>query len=141
MKMVDVKTDELVGPALDWAVAHAVKAWEFAHEWFPTMTLDPTFKGIADVSYNGCVSLIPSNPMRQGYEPFAPSTEWAQGGLLLDKYITALNQSGTETYWAHCEDHLGLGPTALVTTCRAIVAAKLGDVVSVPAELINGGGL
>lgn len=137
MEMIEVKTTELIGPALDWAVAHATKAWEWAHEWFPTMTLDPTFRGVTDSAPNGYVSLMPRNPMRQGFEAFEPSTDWAQGGRLIDKHVTALNQAGTHTWWAHSEDRLGNGETALIAACRAIVAAKLGDTVSVPRELMQ----
>lgn len=133
--MIEVKTAELSGPALDWAVAHATKAWEWAHEWFPTMTLDPTFNGIADISHNGCVSLIPRNPMRQGFEPFTPSTDWAQGGRLIESRITALIQEADKLWWAHAGDRIGYGTEPLVAACRAIVAANIGDVVSVPKEV------
>ncbi len=135
--MTEVKTAEFTGPALDWAVAHATKAWEWAHEWHPTMTLDPTFRGVSDNAPGGAISLIPRNPMRQDSQPFTPSTDWAQGGRLIEKHVTALNQSGTESWWAHAEDHLGQGPTPLIAACRAIVASVLGDTIRVPKELLS----
>ena len=135
-EVIEVKVSDLQPPALDWAVAHATKAWEWAHEWFPTMTLDPSFIGVMDSAPNGHAVLVPRNPMRQGYEEFFPSTDWAQGGRLIDMHVTALNQTGTHTWWAHSEDRLGEGDTPLIAACRAIVAAKLGDTVQVPAELV-----
>ena len=137
--MIEVKTADLTGPALDWAVAHATKAWEWAHEWFPTMTLDPTFLRVSNHLSYGKVVLIPNNPMRQGAEPFQPSTDWTQGGRLIEKYLISLHwlRSGYQA----CPAKLNAptfyiwGSTALIAACRAIVADKLGEVVSVPAEL------
>ena len=137
---VEVKTAEIIGPALDWAVANATEAWEFAHEWFPTMTLDPRFIGISNVAVDGCVWLEPRNPFRQDPQPFRPSTDWGQGGPLFDKYDLWLSEDEGACV-ASCPPHTGRfvvdGGTNLIAACRAIVAAKLGDVVQVPKELIN----
>lgn len=140
-QFVEVKTAELVGPALDWAVANATEAWEFAHEWFPTMTLDPRFIGIRNVAVDGCVWLEPRNPLRQDPQPFRPSTDWAQGGPLRDKYRVGIEPSGKQVYaWTPDRDLDGcFSETALISICRAIVAAKLGGVVQVPAELVEVG--
>ncbi|RJG10967.1 DUF2591 domain-containing protein [Pseudomonas cavernicola] len=118
MSNIEVKTADLIGPALDWAVALATGADEL--------------KVGADGGVS-CIYQLPDGGCWTNY--YRPSTDWSQGGPLIEKHITALNQSGTETWWAHSEDRLGLGPTALIAACRAIVAAKLGDTVSVPAEL------
>lgn len=145
MNMVEVKTAELSGSALDWAVAHAVKAWESAHELFPTMTLDPTFSGVEARPYPSgeygtmlqtCV-LIPNNPFRQDPQSFCPSSEWSHGGPLIDRRITTLCSPRDGYWWAHAGNHLGEGGSALIAACRAIVAAKLGDTVQVPAELVE----
>ena len=145
-EFVEVKTSELIGPALDWAVANATKAWEFAHEWFPTMTLDPRFMGIRNVAVDGCVWLEPHNPFRQDPQPFRPSTDWAQGGTLADKYNVDFNTQGVEgdgsqLIEAVVQDFKSMqwwmaeGDTRLQSMCRAIVLSKLGDVVKVPACL------
>ena len=144
-ELVEVKTAELTGPALDWAVANATEAWEFAHEWFPTMTLDPRFIGVRNVAVDGCVWLEPRNPFRQDPQPFRPSTDWAQGGPLADKYKPDLQTTAKGEFSAYlnndtaCPDPLIFqsGPTYLVALCRVVVAAKLGDVVSVPSELVG----
>ena len=144
---VEVKTAELVGQALDWAVASATEAWEFAHEWFPTMTLDPRFIGIRNVAVDGCVWLEPRNPFRQDPQPFRPSTDWALGGPLLEKFNSLIDSHLMDVAAKdHCScDELIFSEhyrpfyseISLPKICRAIVAAKLGDVVHVPKELIN----
>ena len=134
---IELKTADLTGPALDWSVAHATKAWEWAHEWYPTMTLDPTFRGVSDNAPGGHVSLIPRNPMRQDSQQFAPSTDWAQGGRLVEGRITALMQEGAGLWWAHAGDRIGYGSAPLIAACRAIVAANLGDDVQVPVWLVQ----
>ena len=145
-KMIEVKTQELVGPSLDWAVAHATKAWEWAHEWFPTMTLDPAFLGVSDNAPRGSVSLVPRNPMRQDSQPFTPSTDWAQGGRLIETHAITLapysmGLSGVPHYWVaepwgDCPLPID-GVTPLIAACRAIVHAKLGETVLVPKELVK----
>lgn len=135
---IELKTAELTGPALDWAVAHATKAWEWAHEWFPTMTLDATFRGVSDDAKTyGCVVLLPRNPMRQDFQEFCPTREWAYGGRLIEGRITALMQEGAGLWWAHAGERIGYGSAPLIAACRAIVAANLGDVVQVPIGLVQ----
>ncbi|ERV86752.1 TPA: DUF2591 family protein [Pseudomonas aeruginosa] len=153
---VEVKTCDLEGPALDWAVAHATKAWEWAHEWFPTMTLDPTFirvvarecpRGPHGALVVTCL-LEPRNPFRQDPQPFNPSTDWSQGGPLIEKYRFEFEWVGSDwhgeplNFFTACgfdmpADATSAGPTHLIAACRAIVRAKYGKTVSVPAELIK----
>lgn len=154
MKMVTVKTADLIGPALDWAVAHATKAWEWAHEWFPTMTLDPTFirvvarecpRGPHGALVMTCL-LEPRNPFRQDPQLFSPSVYWSQGGPLIDRYNPRMTPQvlGLKDEEPYCASigtgdviHFHCGATYLIAVCRAIVAAKLGDEVQVPAELVQ----
>ena len=122
-EFVEVNTQDLSGAALDWAMAKA-EALDF----------EPYF-----ARYRQCWEM---HAVRSGYNPerkvyvFEPSTDWAQGGRLIEKHVTALNQSGTESWWAHAEDRLGQGPTPLIAACRAIVASVIGDIASVPKELL-----
>lgn len=115
--MIEVKTADLIGPALDWAVAKAIGLEE--------ETLDPlTWECTAYPS--GCYNY---------------STDWSQGGPLIDKYIGSLYRDWTlsETPTAVVEGtaHVAAGSTYLLALCRAIVAAKLGNTVQVPAELVT----
>ncbi|WAK44826.1 hypothetical protein [Pseudomonas phage PseuP_224] len=130
-QMIEVKTTELIGPALDWAVAQI--------EGVKTIMMAPR-KGEPKKPF----ALFGSLALTIGGEDessYAPSTCWHCGGPLiadLGKRI-GLELRISESSASFMQSGLRIGYTAndvLVAACRAIVAAKLGDVVSVPAELI-----
>lgn len=118
MKMVEVKVSELEGAALDYAVAKA----EGDEHW--TSDRNPDWFAWR---------------MRN----WKPSTDWSQGGPLIDEYrpdIQGVRSGGFVAYLNNYMDDLdplvtGQGDTYLIAACRAIVAAKLGDTVKIPAEL------
>ena len=132
MEMVEVNTCELVGPALDWAVAKADK------------------KKIDDS--RGKELRIDVVPGLQS--PWIPSVNWSQGGPLIEKHGIRLDRSTNGYSWyagwmfsdagwnARYEmidgegDESGIS-SPLVAACRAIVTAKLGHEVSVPKELMQ----
>jgi len=107
-QMIEVKTENLAGLALDWAVAQI--------ENFP-------------VQYSRRLGLHCASVLRVSAEPsfvrmggrYSPSTYWSQGGPLIEKYKPDI------VY--HSE-------TVLIAACRAIVAGKLGDTIAIPAELL-----
>jgi hypothetical protein len=122
--MIEVKTSDLAGPALDWAIAQiegvevAIAAPQYGTGW---RVYKPNFGG-----------------------KYSPSTDWAVGGPLIDKYKLDLGAPmeadrfttwSANTEWGHPHGHKG--ETALIAACRAIVAAKLGNTVQVPAELLT----
>lgn len=116
---VEVRTADLLGEALDWAVAKAVSR---------------------DVSILSSGVVVRGDNVEGGC-PWSPSTDWSQGGPLINKHDWALPYRATSRY------HIGKyeactpggfpknGETPLISACRAIVAAEYGDLVSVPAEL------
>lgn len=111
-QFVEVKTADLTGPALDWAVA--ISQGGVASERF--------------------VWELPDGV--RFYGRYSPSTDWSVGGPLWDEWATSM-----EHYDGWCVAVIGgdaQGPTKLISLCRAIVAAKLGDVVQVPTALIGG---
>lgn len=115
--MIEVKTAELVGPALDWAVAQAIGADQVE------------FGVVGSAAFIACIH---SGIWERNWRP---SASWAQGGPLIDKH--RMSFWGGENYvYAVCAGGEGYGPTHLVAACRAIVAASLGDTVSVPAALL-----
>ncbi|MBD8790924.1 DUF2591 domain-containing protein [Pseudomonas syringae] len=122
MTTTEVKTSELSGEALNWVVGMAEGL---------NMFVAPTVYGVPARAFVN--RLRGTTTYGQRYDP---GNDWALGGPLIEKYVTALNQSGTESWWPHCEDRLGQGEKPLIAACRAIVAAKLGETVSVPAELL-----
>jgi hypothetical protein len=150
MGMVEVNIGDLIGPALDWAVATV--------EGLP-IRRDPMNFGISSPNGgywvwgdqpNGVMQKIGGQPSKNnrnagGY--YSPSTDWNQLGPLLMKYPIVLgnHESGKEDgkFWgsAHCffsgtsfDTHKGI----MVAACRSIVAFKLrAAVVMVPASLIQ----
>lgn len=123
--MIEVKTAELVGPALDWAVAKAE-----GHE--------PLVVPTGRAEYSVGVILA----MDDGPKGFACrySTDWSLGGPLIDKHkVSIAYHNGPDCTPMAClsDTHPAFecGRTTLIAACRAIVAAKLGDTVRVPRSL------
>ena len=120
-----IKTNELTGAALDWAVAKC----EGQDEEY---VLDPEqFKLLRETSANS---------------PFFYSTDWAQGGPIIERgHIhtwtdrkDAAYAGHPDSYWvAEMTDTGGIwwGPTPLIAAMRCYVASKLGDEVGIPEEL------
>lgn len=128
---VEVKTAELVGSALDWAVA-------MADGWKADRPQD------GQVRKNGVYRLVGSRQERSPLSPdwhYAPSTDWSHGGPQRDKYKVDITELDTGVLASICTESCecidGSGPTALIAICRAIVTLKLGDAVQIPAELAN----
>ena len=128
--MAKIKTSELEGAALDWAVGSSL-GMELRVSGYPDGEGGTEFTFAAK---------IPG-----GYKTYTPSTDWNQGGPLIEEYLaTATNGSwggaAINASWVVTVIWKGAmtecGPTFLVAACRAIVAAKLGDEVDVPEELL-----
>ena len=71
-------------------------------------------------------------------EGFKPSTDWAQGGPIIERERIAI--WGDNPYWeAEFSDSYELtwakGPTPLVAAMRCYVASKLGDGIELPEGL------
>jgi len=106
-----VKTSELTGAALDYAVAKCesreMRAWR-------------TYRRLNQANY---------------------STDWAQGGPIIDREMLAVwPDYETGRYFASAEEGGGTdysGDTLLVAAMRCYVASKLGDEVDVPGELLG----
>lgn len=131
-----LKTSELEGAALDWAVAEA------------------TGEDVKIQDPKCCKPWIGVSEDKDMVE-FSPSTDWAQGGPLIERMaINVVNGSSdyTEFYgkWGASADspvmlveafdeqrydhHIGDAP--LEAACRAIVGEILGDEVDVPEDLV-----
>lgn len=109
-----VKTSDLIGPALDWAVAKCENV-ECDHRekpiWFDRDGL---------------------NAERVEY---SPSTDWSQGGPIIEQEDIDLVKMGIRQWRADCGP-AKTGPTPLIAAMRCYVASKLGDEVKVPEELL-----
>uniref|UniRef100_A0AAU6W484 DUF2591 domain-containing protein n=1 Tax=Pseudomonas phage Aurca01 TaxID=3138527 RepID=A0AAU6W484_9VIRU len=131
-EFVEVKTADLIGAALDWAVAQV--------EEVKTIMLSPRFKEPKKpFALYGSMAM----PIGDGEQGYAPSTCWHCGGPLIEKYKLDIgapleNKCGpwnAATEWGNFTGYNA--ETPLIAACRAIVASVLGETVSVPKELLS----
>lgn len=113
---IKVKTSELEGSALDWAVAKC-EGFECSND----------------------MGLIVVEEYEDEY--FSPSMKWSQGGWIIEREEIGLTYSGSMPCWYATSQHgkrfLRLGNTPLIAAMRCYVASKLGDTVKIPKELIK----
>ena len=119
-----IKTSELLGAALDWAVAKCEG------------------KNIT-IMRNDDHSLFPQPVWADGLWQQNYSTNWAQGGPIIEreKIITSFDRDyDFDQPWRCAVSinpyYLSEGPTPLIAAMRCYVASKLGDEVDVPEELL-----
>lgn len=144
--MIEVKTADLTGQALDWAVAIAVHGKVYV---YPEGGLCPPEDTISLNEDDGTMRVNSG-----GFHPkdsWSPSTDWSQGGPLIEKYQVSLNPEShngaegsemSERWYANVyydggdEYSTDFCDTALIAACRAIVGTAFGDSVKVPKELM-----
>ena len=122
-----MKTSELTGAALDWAVAKC--------------------EGVDDITfYSGCEGGDRNRPRKwvsnsNGFFTFDFSS-WAQGGPIIEREgINLFQRKGAtakegKAWLAYDNKNPEMaGPTPLIAAMRCYVASKLGDTVEIPGEL------
>lgn len=88
--------------------AEAAEVWKIAHEWYPTMTLDATFKGV-EIRGDACY-LVPTNPMRQDPKIYQPLHDDTQAMALVKKFTLHISRS--DKWWiAFCPNGADSGFT------------------------------
>jgi len=110
---MNIKTSDLIGPALDWAVAKC-EGERYSH----------------DTTYNG---------IGQEFPPTNYSTDWARGGPIIEREklcVVPQFPSGWAATTDNAKDPIETGPTPLIAALRCYVASKLGDKVEIPEELL-----
>lgn len=120
--MKKIKVADATGPVLDWLVAKAAGI--------------ETYKSLTPIYWEDDRTQV----------PFEPSTDWAQGGPIIDREKLDLYHSTDKSNWASAIwsdipgggqlHHKQRGPTALIAAMRCFVASKLGDEVDVPEGLV-----
>ncbi|CAB4121124.1 Bacteriophage P22, NinX [uncultured Caudovirales phage] len=146
-----MKTSELSGAALDWAVAKCEgrkmqrnpMGPQGGHGWW-IWEETPSGQGgiLLDKSvYMALGPYIRPKTRRDG-EKFSPSTNWAQGGPIIDREGFAFEfDSESESFIAFYPTKQsspeGVGDTHLLAALRCYVASKVGDELSVPSELLE----
>lgn len=115
-----VKTSELTGPALDWAVAKC--------EW-PEASINVKL---------GFPYLV--------FGRFNPTANWAQIGPIIERekiYLNCLRKGDNlraevwEAWPYNSSRYVQQGPTPQIAACRCYVDSKLGDEVKIPEELTS----
>lgn len=120
-----VKTSDLTGAALDWAVGYA--RCLTATNGKPILARD-----LMDAA------------MRNGMS--SPSTDWAQGGPIIEwghihtwtDRKDAAYAGHPDSYWVAEMTEIGgiwWGPTPLIAAMRCFCASRLGDEIEVPDEI------
>lgn len=110
-----MKTSELTGPALDWAVAKCEVGQPVG-------------------------SFLDGVVAHPDYNKFYPSTNWSQGGPIIERERISVGTE--ENGWsanittASTGIALGFGPTPLIAAMRCFVASRLGEEVDIPEELL-----
>jgi hypothetical protein len=124
-----VKVAALAGQALDWAVAKC-KGWIT----YPTDSVEQ-----GDWYHTDAASAPLGYAHNRVYrKDFSPSSNWAQGGPLID--LAGIAVSFGPQWTAVHNQRLGTvtGHTPLIAICRCYVASQLGDEVEVPDEIFKG---
>lgn len=121
-----IKVSEATGPVLDWMVAKCLGV-NFVH---------------GDYEYSTTTNKVWA---RGGPQECRYSTDWSQGGPIIEGKHIDLYYSTSNKHWAAAIwhdipgggqlDHKVYGPTPLIAAMRCFVASKLSDEVKVPEEL------
>ena len=125
--LIEVKTADLTGEALGWAVGKA--------EGLDLQLAPPGYNGVP-----WRVFALYQGQAIEHTKRYNPWEDWALGGPLIDKYeadfqwarpgmLRAVVSVGQSVRAARAETHL-------LAAGRAIVSAALGDTVRVPKELM-----
>ncbi len=118
-----MKTSELIGTALDWVVAMALKQ---------AVRIEGGRKKY-------CVY---GKSARDGTARFRPSTDWSQGGQIIEREKISL-EIKDDGWWlasyqynySDTKEHIQLDHNPLIAAMRCYCCAKLGDTVEIPEEL------
>ena len=126
--MTMIKTFELIGPALNWAVGKC----EGVTWWAAEIPKDGLF-----IDYGRTLR-------------YRPSTDWAQGGPIVERecmhvfyfghdaaepWVAATKEPASQIIGGDYYPDGGCGPTPLVAAMRCYVASKLGEAIEIPEEL------
>lgn len=122
-----IKTAELKGAALDWAVASCN---------------GKTLHYFADDPLKREPWLMVSGDVDQPLHSYTPSTDWSQGGLIIEREFISVECDPANDNWAATiRDNVpsgfvcGSGRTPLIAAMRCYVASKLGEAVDIPEEV------
>lgn len=118
-----IKTSELTGAALDWAVAKCEE-----------VTLSEHIDGLHSWLEHEVIGF---------WHVYSPSTDWSQGGPIIEQEGITVSDEGTmwsayirkNLFKDDGSEHWQVGPTPLIAAMRCYVASKLGNEVEIPNNL------
>ena len=148
-----IKTSELTGAALNWAVAkcekHDIGIISIDEQWQRfisngvsselALTALPIFRAslrpkLCVIEPDGYKNIFAASKLNY-------STDWSQGGPIIEREKIGFKYTGTAmefVAWLNGElstKHDCYGPTPLIAAMRCFVSSRLGDEVDVPDEL------
>jgi hypothetical protein len=150
-----MNTNELTGPALDWAVAKAegmperivfgrgaVRDTGYCVERPNGTRLFYVLRNVWDRWVEKCET----HPWGAGVSVYTPSTNWLHGGPIIERErIQTTPRGETTDLWEAIifdnifmddgSDCFQIGPTPLIAAMRCYVASRLGDTIDIPEEL------
>lgn len=149
MATMKVKTRDLDGRALDWAVA---KCEGLNPRFFTEEEAYRAHVMTQQLKYGDYVVVLRPNsrltPLSKyaGYndgvcwkDNFEPSANWSQGGPIIERERVKIDPRKGQweaTIWNEpCTQNASYGPTLLIAAMRCYVTSKLGDTVDIPKEL------
>jgi len=96
---------------------------------------------LIDLALNWAVARANGNTGTFGIDGWNPSTNWAQGGPIIERERITVDAREHGTLWVAHSRQVGqdgiTGPTPLIAAMRCFVASKLGDEVEVPPEIAH----
>jgi hypothetical protein len=126
--MTKIKTSELIGAALDWAVAKCEGLLERGSA--------PLGAAVCKISGDRVILTFCARDDNE----YEPSTYWSQGGPIVEREGINLLKVGIKN-WRATMDYGSNGSPVfhdvnpLIVAMRCYVASKLGDEVEIPEEL------
>lgn len=152
-----IKTKDLTGSALDWAVAKAtqIPLYQCGEGWPGNHVVNEESlrRPIVTVGLTGHMLL--EGPKASENKEWSPSTDWAQGGALIEREITKIFRNVGGTWSAMILKDVPIPPedrgtslaltqrmqwnaagvTPLIAAMRCFCASRLGDEINIPEEL------
>ena len=137
-----MKTSELIGPALDWAVAKSMGFNMHTGALLGGFIREGTWlQGYYIHNENAWL------PLRL----YKPSSEWDKGGPIIERKKIKISPNLNDTWSAQIRHETShplvahkvlagwtnsSGPTILVAAMRCLVRSKLGDEIELPEKLL-----
>ena len=124
-----IKTSELIGHVLDWAVAMAEGKKVLSGPPIRVASIHKCLAGEYQVS-----------------KPFSPTTDWAQMGPIIEREFITLDYDcfGPQPVWIGTHRSAdgtsrihAFADTPLIAAARCYVASKLGDELDIPDQVLK----